>query len=367
MFFSLVRFFYKHIACLMFVILIQTVIFAQPPILADRPDIARLQVLEEAKKYLGVPYRYGGTSAKGLDCSGLISLVFKNSINVSAPRTVRDLYPWTERIDTEDLQPGDLVFFNTTGGISHVGFYAGDGKFIHSASEGPRTGVIISSLDESYWKRTYFGAGRAISPIPQTASPALAASSHSEDNVSENDLYEENIAISAERNLKNDSKLHYSLGGALSWNNYVHETKVIRGAGFLIGMNYPFAIAGKNLSLGLELRPEWDIQLGAFRLPLTISFGGDMFRVFLGPVLSFGDTVLDVPEGKRYFDGGSSWIGEGGISFTPFTFNTKTGKLALYGELAWQFYHPKSNQNDNWIADLSAATRISTGVRYAFR
>ncbi len=91
-----------------------------------------------------------------------------------------------------------------------------------------------------------------------------------------------------------------------------------------------------------------------------------MFRVFLGPVLSFGDPVLDVPDGERYFDGGTSWVGEGGVTFAPFTFKSGTGKLAFYAELAWQFYYPESGQSDNWMADFSAAMRFSTGIRYIF-
>jgi hypothetical protein len=75
---------------------------------------------------------------------------------------------------------------------------------------------------------------------------------------------------------------------------------------------------------------------------------------------------LDIPQGDRSFNGGNSFIGEGGITFAPFSFKAKTGKLAIYAELAWQFYYPKSGQKDNWMADLSAATRISTGVRYIF-
>lgn len=351
------RIFQRLVTCIVFFLLFQAAAFAAPPILVESPDSARLKLIKESEKYLGVPYRYGGMNTGGMDCSGLLCLVFQNALNASVPRTVASLYSWTEKIDMNDLQLGDLVFFNTTGRISHVGLYAGNGRFIHSASEGSQTGVMYSSLDEPYWKRTYVASGRAISSGSGAAGPAPSLASGNQNNE------EKNPASTAKNN---DSNLSFSIGAAISWNNYIHEKQVIRGTGFQIGAAYALSVPEKKLSLGLELRPEWDIQLGVFRLPVTLSFGGEMFRVFLGPVLSFGDPVLDVPKGERYFDGGTSWVGEGGVTFAPFTFKTGTGKLAFYAELAWQFYYPKRGQGSDWMANISAASRISTGIRYIF-
>ena len=124
---------------------------------------ARRKLLTEAESYLGTRYRYGGIDSKGMDCSGLVYASFKNSLDCSTPRTASGIYDWTEKIERAELRPGDLVFFITTGTrISHVGIYVGRNVFIHSASEGPSKGVIYSRLDESYWNRTYKGAGRAI-------------------------------------------------------------------------------------------------------------------------------------------------------------------------------------------------------------
>ena len=124
---------------------------------------ARLMLILAAEKYLGTPYVYGGIDSRGLDCSGLIYASFKDSLNITVPRTADGLYSWTIRIPNEEMKPGDLVFFITSGpGISHVGIFAGDGYFIHAPSDGPNTGVIYSRLTESYWNRTFAGAGRAI-------------------------------------------------------------------------------------------------------------------------------------------------------------------------------------------------------------
>ena len=115
----------------------------------------RIAFVNNALSYLGTPYRYAGHSSKGMDCSGF---VFRNGADVlklQMPRRSDALAEYAKRITDEEIQPGDLLFFNTAGGISHVGIYIGAGKFIHSASDGPHTGVIISNIQESYWKKTY--------------------------------------------------------------------------------------------------------------------------------------------------------------------------------------------------------------------
>ena len=124
----------------------------------------RIAFVNNALSYLGTPYRYGGCSAKGMDCSGF---VYRTGIDVLAlqmPRRSDALAEYAKRITDEEIQPGDLLFFHTAGGISHVGIYIGAGKFIHSASDGPHIGVIISSIQESYWKKTYRFAGSIMKP-----------------------------------------------------------------------------------------------------------------------------------------------------------------------------------------------------------
>ena len=123
---------------------------------------ARFRLIAAAESYIGTPYRYGGTDSRGVDCSGLIFLSFRDSLKITVPRTAASLYAWTQRIPDEQIRPGDLVFFTTTGlGVSHVGIFTGEGRFIHAPSE-YGSGVTYSLLDEPYWKRTYAGAGRAL-------------------------------------------------------------------------------------------------------------------------------------------------------------------------------------------------------------
>lgn len=121
---------------------------------------SHIPLYSEAIKWLGVRYRSAGMSLKGVDCSGLTSVIYKNVFNKQLQRRSIDI---SRSIDEEvlknNLEPGDLVFFATRGRktINHVGVFLGDRKFIH-ASVGK--GVIISSLDEAYYQRTWRKGGR---------------------------------------------------------------------------------------------------------------------------------------------------------------------------------------------------------------
>lgn len=119
---------------------------------------------------LGIRYKYGGsTPENGLDCSGLVRYVFKEAWGADLPRTSREISQVGERIDKQDLRPGDLVFYNTLRhAFSHVGIYLGDNKFIHSPSAGGE--VRIESMDVSYWKRRFNGARRMADPDQNTSS-----------------------------------------------------------------------------------------------------------------------------------------------------------------------------------------------------
>jgi cell wall-associated NlpC family hydrolase len=115
---------------------------------------------EQAMDLLGIRYKRGGnTPENGLDCSGFVRYVFKDAVGADLPRTSAEISKVGEKIDQKDLQPGDLVFYNTLKrGFSHVGIYLGDNKFIHSPAAGGQ--VRIESMDIAYWKKRFNGARR---------------------------------------------------------------------------------------------------------------------------------------------------------------------------------------------------------------
>ncbi|WP_107840848.1 C40 family peptidase [Metasolibacillus meyeri] len=125
---------------------------------AHEADAASVdQLTTSAYQYIGTPYVYGGTTTRGFDCSGFTRQVFSD-LGISLPRTSGSQYGQGQSVTKGNLQAGDLIFFNTSGaGVSHVGIYIGDQKFIHSQTS---RGVSVSNINESYWAKRYIGAKR---------------------------------------------------------------------------------------------------------------------------------------------------------------------------------------------------------------
>ena len=120
-------------------------------------------LVDNALGFMGVPYRKGGNSADtGFDCSGFVKAMYEQTVGLILPRKAEQQAAVTQKIDRSELQPGDLVFFNTLRrAFSHVGIYIGDGKFIHSPKPGEQ--VRVDSLGLSYWSRRFDGARRVTS------------------------------------------------------------------------------------------------------------------------------------------------------------------------------------------------------------
>lgn len=120
--------------------------------------MTNLAMLQSIEQWWGTRYCLGGSSKNCVDCSAFTQAVLKDVYNVEMPRTAQEQYEATERIEPEELQEGDLVFFYTSGRrISHVGIYIMNNKFVHAAVS---QGVSVSDLNDAYWKNRYRGAGR---------------------------------------------------------------------------------------------------------------------------------------------------------------------------------------------------------------
>ncbi len=108
--------------------------------------------------WLGVPYKYGGCTKKGVDCSCFVRSLYKEVFGVTLPRRAEDMQQQSKTITKNTLQQGDLVFFKIAGKkISHVGIYISKGHFVHATTS---KGVMINRLDENYYKKHYRTAGR---------------------------------------------------------------------------------------------------------------------------------------------------------------------------------------------------------------
>ncbi len=127
---------------------------------ADAP--ARRALMAQAHQALGVRYKYGGNSpGEGFDCSGLTSYIYKNGNGISLPRTAAEQSRAARPVAANDLRPGDLIFFRTSGGgVNHVGIYRGRGEFIHAATGGGR--VMVGNLSDTYWQQRLAKFGRVL-------------------------------------------------------------------------------------------------------------------------------------------------------------------------------------------------------------
>ena len=138
---------------------------------------AQRRLVEVARSWIGVPYRYGGIARDGVDCSGLVFNIYREALGIELPRNSSAQRAGTAEIDRHQLQPGDLVFFtskNSGNGISHVGLYVDPERMIHASSS---RGVIESRLDEPYWVLHYHSAGRVslLADSTHTATPTVIA------------------------------------------------------------------------------------------------------------------------------------------------------------------------------------------------
>lgn len=127
----------------------------------DNAEVSELEeFLMEIVKYYKTPYKFGGNSLKGIDCSGFTKSIYKNVLEIDISRSAREQYREGEVIDDKSkLEFGDLVFFNTRRRVrpGHVGIYLWDNLFVHAST---KHGVIITSLDEEYYSKRYMGARR---------------------------------------------------------------------------------------------------------------------------------------------------------------------------------------------------------------
>ena len=125
------------------------------------PGLVRQALLAQHERWVGTPYRLGGTTERGIDCSALVQHVFLDTFRLELPRSTGEQVHEGTPIARDELQAGDLVFFRPPGAYDHVGIYVGDGYFLHASTS---QGVKLSRLESDYWRRHYWQARRALEP-----------------------------------------------------------------------------------------------------------------------------------------------------------------------------------------------------------
>lgn len=125
------------------------------------PTLIRRALLAQHERWAGTPYRLGGSSFRGIDCSALVQNVFSDTFRFDLPRTTEQQVRTGAEVELDALRPGDLVFFQPPGVYRHVGIYVGEGRFLHASTS---RGVMISELDNRYWQRHFWQARRTLEP-----------------------------------------------------------------------------------------------------------------------------------------------------------------------------------------------------------
>ncbi len=319
-------------------------IVSVPPLLGIASSSARQSVLSAAESYLGTPYRFGGATKSGIDCSGLVYASYFQATGIKVPRTVDKLATWVLVIPVHELEPGDLVFFDldakagsssyaetvasqTTASLTradHVGIYVGDQCFIHAASTGPQTGVIQSSLSDSGWKRRFLFAGRAL--------PTSALSGFAVD-------WGGGVSF---------AQLEPLQGGLLA---------LVRGLSGWTEVSLPIS---KNFSAGLRAGADWDRALGVVRVPVELNIGQiSGFSVFAGHAFTFGAPHLNT----RLYSSGDFFLSTAGLRWSPLFFSSGAQRFGTYFELRYDYYVPQPGQTEALETDLRACLNFSIGIR----
>ncbi len=125
---------------------------------ADKGEVQQ-RLLTQFRQWRGTPYQLGGNSRGGIDCSAFVQQTLSTHFQIKAPRTTAQQLKMGDEIARDAMQVGDLLFFRTGYSTRHVGFYLGDGKFLHAST---KVGVTISRLDDLYWRKTFWKVRRVM-------------------------------------------------------------------------------------------------------------------------------------------------------------------------------------------------------------
>lgn len=311
---------------------------------------ARNSMISHSKQFVGVPYVLGGVSKEGMDCSGLIYTVARESIGLQLPRTVAALYGFVRIIPNSQKEPGDIVFFKTVGDkISHAGLYIGNNQFIHCVSDGPNTGVILSSLSENYWKNAYYSVGQIL--------PATKA------NVSSSE--EKNSSLTSTDKTSNSSfisKIEIDSSVFFNWNFFNASQFLLnpRGASIQVHAKYTNGVVWPGIGIGIAFEPKMKIT----QIPIIFSISLNKYvRLYAGPVFTIGTPIL---LGDSEEISASIFPGIMGVSWQ--TDNLKIGNfgVAFTQDISYTIFNNSEGAALNPFHSLAAGLSFSTGFRVTF-
>ena len=320
--------------------------------------------VEEVKTHIGAPYEFGAVGPDSFDCSGLIYYSASKSIKVQLPRTAKAIYNYARIIPDEKREIGDLMFFKTTGSstISHIGVYIGNNQFISAISDGPNTGVIVSSLNQDYWKGRYVSTGQFL--------PSGKDDGKTGDKLNETQMIEgfENEGKTSSTGYGNspastplsfEDKLLFDTSIYFDWSLLSPRQFVFRYRGIDAGLHVSYSGWTLNPGAGFYLR--FNTGLDTFQIPVILSLSmNDYIRVYAGPVFTCNDVIL-IDSDKEIK--GSVFPGIIGLSLSTPKWNI--GKVALQAvqDINYTVYNKMDGAALPFVESIAAGLVMYTGVR----
>lgn len=319
-------------------------------------QVMREKFVAESKKYVGSPYVYGAVGPDTFDCSGLVYFVARESIQKQLPRTAKALYNYCRIVPDKDKEIGDLLFFktNNTAPITHVGIYIGNNQFISAISDGPNTGVIISSLKQDYWKPKYVACGQFIkSGKPKGGSSGEQDFDYEEDFVDDGAPAKSSAKASGVDALIADSTLF------CNWSLISPNSFMFQWRGIDLQTNVRYSKWALEPGVGFALR--FNYGLGVFQMPVLFSATvNEYFRFYAGPVITFGNARMMVT-GEDIK--ASVFPGILGVSFSTPSLDVAKAKIQVVQDISYSIFNKPDNSALSFTNSIAAGLVLSTGVR----
>lgn len=336
----------------------------------------RDKFVAEAKKYVGCPYEYGSVGPNTFDCSGYVYYTAREAVGVQLPRTAKAIYNFVTQISDNEKEPGDLLFFKTTssGSISHIGIYIGNNQFISAISDGPNTGVIVSSLNQDYWKGKYVAAGQFLSSGRQRSDPegigqnSKEGQNRNEENSGKTGSEENNQFIAKESSGTEGEtkdftqKINFDTSLFFDWSLITPRQFIFkyRGIDALFHASYETSVLEPGLGIGLRFNTGLDV----FQMPVILSLTvNDYVRFYAGPVFTFGTpTLIDTDMTIK----GSVFPGIIGASVSTPKLKIMDVGIQAVQDISWTVYNNAGGSALNFTDSVAAGFVMYTGIRVSF-
>ncbi len=334
-------------------------------------QVNREKFVAESKKYVGCPYVYGATGPDSFDCSGLIYYVANQALGLQLPRTSKALYSFCKVVPKEKMEEGDLLFFktNNTASITHVGIYIGGSQFISAISDGPNSGVIISSLDQEYWKPKYVGCGQFLASGKDKSSSVKRNFDDEQSFNSSNSKTAKKSAQKSNTNFAGSSfynpdvdfldSLTFDGIVACGWSLFSPNEFMLKWRGLNFETNVRISKWVLEPGFGFGIRYNYGIDV--VQIPLIFSATlNDYVRFYAGPVITFGNPKMISTEKEI---SSSFFPGILGVTFSTPSFSINKAKVQFIQDVSYTVFNNPDNAALSFIESASAGIVMFTGIK----